>query len=152
MIGGEGVALVELWNAAGIVKIDGFQFTRINENQIRPGFNDVLDCPDKELMSGALKRFWQGIRPDFEIDYTFDDWDLTLSDTLAVNCQTFLRNLHNHTGRILITPHIDHPGQCYWVLRNNPWRYEYPYNRWVGVKGTLLFIGSEKIAAIDIVT
>jgi len=149
MIGGEGVALIEYYTPL-LVKIDGFTFTRTNENQIRLGFTDFKSAPDTELIGGDIKRFVDGVRVRCEIDFTFDDWDATVSDTLVVSCQTFLRNLHNHTGPIKITPHID-KAQVYWVLRENQWQYSYPYQKWLGVKGTLVFIGSEKIAAIDIV-
>lgn len=150
MIGGRGVAKIELYTNA-LVKVDGFTFTQMNERQIRVGFPDLFDCPDKVLDNWDEKIFWAGVKIRAEINISFDDWDATVSDTLAVTCQTFLKNMHNHTELIKLTPHIDKAAQFYWVKRVNPWWYDYPYNRWVGVAGMLEFKGIEKKSSIDIV-
>jgi len=153
MIGGEGVAKIELYNAAGVVKIDGLTFTRGNERQIRIGYPDYFDCPDKFMDNKSWKRFWDGVSFGCEIDINFDDWDLTVSDTLGRSVQTFLKDMHNHAGvgRIKLTPHIDKAAQAYWVLRTNSWWYDYPYDRWRGIAGTVSFKGSDKLAGIDAV-
>jgi len=147
MIGGSGVAKIEYYTG---VKIDGFTFTRTNEHQIRLSFDPALDCPDKPMDNFSLKRFQAGEMVDIELDITFDDWDATVSDTLIVSCQTFLKNLHNHRGTIKITPHID-KAQTYWVLRQYPWRHDYAYGKWVGVKMTLHFVASVMSATVDII-
>ena len=148
MIGGSGVAKIEYYT--GIVKIDGFTFTMTNENQIRLSSDPMLDCPDKPMDNFSTKRFQAGEKIDIEIDITFDDWDATVSDTLARSCQTFLKELYNHRGTIKITPHID-KAQTYWVLRQYSWRHSNAYGKWLGIVMTLHFKGSEKIDSLDIV-
>ena len=150
MIGGEGYTKIGLWNSAGDVEEDFFQFAVHEEDQIRVFFDDLLDCPDKVLDNWEIKRFIAGKRIRIELDFLFDDWVTTTSND-GHSCQVFLKNLHNHAGKIKITPHIDKSSQTYWVLRDNPWEYLYPLNRWRGVKGTLMFKGAEKLSSIDIV-
>lgn len=150
MIGGVGYAKIGLWDNDGAVQADFFQFTYREEEQIRVSFEDLLDCPDKVLDNWDIVRFLAGYRVHIEIDFLFDDWVTTKSNE-GYSCQTFLKNLHNHTGRIRLYPHMDKEGQSYWVLRENPWKYIYPFNRWAGVKGTLVFKGIEKLSSINIV-
>jgi hypothetical protein len=150
MLGGEECCKIERWNAAGSQLLDYFLFTIREEEDIRVNFMREYDCPDKVMDDGTIKRFWRGYRVYIELDFRFDDWVTTQSNQ-GRTCQEFLQDLHNHTGKIKITPHVDESTIAYWVLLENDWVFPYAFARWRGWQGTLIFKG-EKIIDISLET
>ncbi len=148
MQGGVGPCKIELRNAAGDVVEDFFVFTMLDEDQIRVDFIPQLDCPDKVLDNGDIKRFLRGYRVYIEVSFTFDDYDTNISDN-GRSCQEFLVDLHIHLGVIRIQPHTDE-SFTYDVLLDTPFKHQYAYNRWVGYTGSLAFKGKETLDTIPI--
>ena len=145
MIEGTGYAKVMLYDSAGSTLQDYFLFTVREEEQIRVNFLRELDTPDKKMRDGSLKRFMRGFRVHIELSFLFDDYVSTTSGILGKSCQEFLVDLHNHTGKIKVIPHNDSDWIDYWVLLKSNWEFEYPFARWLGYKGTLVFEGTEII-------
>lgn len=148
MLGGVSPCKIELRNAAGDVVEDFLLLTMLEEHQIKVRFIPQLDCPDKILDNGNIKRFLRGYRVYIDINFTFDDYTTLVSDD-GRSCQEFLVDLHNHTGVIRIQPHTD-KSYTYDVLLETPFDHRYAYDRWEGWTGTLSFKGKETLDTINI--
>jgi len=149
MLGGTGYSKVYLYDSAGEEVEDYFTFTVREEEQLRVDFNRVLDCPDKTFDDGSRKRYFRGYRVHIEINFLFDDHVSTVSDN-GRNCQKFLQDLHNHTGKIKVIPHSDKTIHAYWVLLENDWKFDYAFSRWIGWSGVLIFEGTAILSSINL--
>lgn len=148
MLGGIGNTLIELRDSTGASVTDYITLTDRERGDVRVHHIPVLDCPDKELDNGDIKRFSRGFRVHIEIDFRADDW-VTLTSDDGRTFQEFLVDLHNHTTVIRIQPHTD-KSHTYDVLVENPFNYPHAFRRWAGWVGTLIFKGNEIIDTIPI--
>jgi len=156
-IGGVGYAVIGLYKISDNSLVDSLSLTTHEEEGIRFDFPPEKDCENHKLDNGGLKSFEQGARILIEIDFFFSDWTTVTSGTNGWSCQLFLKHLHNaplNDRYIKVTLHSDKASQIYKVKTLKGWEgyQEAIPGRWNGYRGTLSFIGIERLTSgIDII-
>jgi len=134
--------------ASVLVDYDSFTFAVYEQKNIDGKFTKVLDSPDKEMELGNFVRALQGHRFWASLDFRAADDSTNISD-LGYSLQTFLRNMHNWTDLVEVTPHLDKASQKYLVKIQNEFDFDSPFDRMYGLEGVEVFRGDE-ILDIDV--